>query len=216
MDDFDEIMNWDAYRKNSETFKNNKPFKFAFIEDIFNKEFQEKLYKTYPKYDESWKHYQDYSRSSRNMELGDPKQFLEKENSKFSSAWNKFFRYLATKDFVENMSKFTGIEFEKVVHVGFINSNKGDFSLPHIDGYNNSDGSILSRINVLMYFNKGWQKGDPGGTYICENEDESSLLFEPYNLDNSLVCFEETPNSWHGSRFIIKDVGRQAVSFALS
>lgn len=39
MDDFDEIMNWDAYRKNSETFKNNKPFKFAFIEDIFNKEF---------------------------------------------------------------------------------------------------------------------------------------------------------------------------------
>jgi Rps23 Pro-64 3,4-dihydroxylase Tpa1-like proline 4-hydroxylase len=216
MKNSNQIINWESFYKNQETFKTNKPVRFAFIEDVFNREFYEKLYQTYPKFDDSWTHYQDYSRSSRNKEFGDPAQFLEKENPALSREWNAFFKYLATDEFIKNLSEFAGIKLKKVLRAGFINSHKGDFSLPHVDGYHNPDGSINAILAVLLYFNKGWQKGDPGGTYMCTNEDESSMIFEPYNLENSLICFEQSPHSWHGSRYITKDVRRQACTLAIA
>ena len=94
----------------------------------------------------------------------------------------------------------------------FLASEKGDFQLPHID----SDGNYENKIQLIFYFSKNWQKGDPGGTFFCENEDEDSIIFEPYDLDNSMVCFEETPHSWHGTRYITKDVRRQAVLVSLT
>lgn len=216
MNDFKGIINWDNFYKNSDTFKNNKPFRFAFIEEVFNRDFYEKLYQTYPKYDETWKHYQDISRSSRTKEIGDPTQFLKKDEPTLSKEWNLFFRYLTTEEFIENLSKFSGIKLEKVNRAGFINSHKGDFSLPHVDGYQNPDGSVNFRVTMLIYFNKGWQKGEAGGTYISSDEDESTIIFEPYNLDNSLVCFEQSPQAWHGSRYITKDVRRQAIALAIA
>lgn len=215
MSNVDQIINWESFYKNSDTFKNNKPFRFAFVEEVFNRDFYEKLYQTYPKYDESWTNYQDYSRSSRNKEFGDPALCSDKDNPALSKEWNELFRYLASEEFIKNLSKFTGMDLKKSIRAGFINSHKGDFSLPHVDGYLNPDGSMNVRFSILAYFNKGWQKGEPGGTYICENEDESSLIFEPHNLDNSLMCFEQMPNAWHGSRYITKDVRRQAFTLAV-
>ena len=62
----------------------------------------------------------------------------------------------------------------------------------------------------------GWKKGEPGGTYIASEEDESTIVFEPYNLDNSWICFAETPRSWHGSRYQTHDTPRQSIQFTLS
>jgi len=41
----------------------------------------------------------------------------------------------------------------------------------------------------MAYFSKGWKKGDPDDTYVASDIDESSILFEPYNLDNIMVIF---------------------------
>ncbi len=49
MEDFSNIINWDNLFVKSEEFKQNKYFKFGFIEEFFNHDFYEKLYKTYPK-----------------------------------------------------------------------------------------------------------------------------------------------------------------------
>ena len=48
------IINWDNVFSESSTFKNNTPFKFAFIEEFFNRNFYEKLYETYPVIDNTW------------------------------------------------------------------------------------------------------------------------------------------------------------------
>ena len=40
-------------------------------------------------------------------------------------------------------------------------------------------------------------------------------LFEPYNLDNSFVCFAETPKSFHGSRYQTHDKPRPSIQFTL-
>jgi len=36
--------------------------------------------------------------------------------------------------------------------------------------------------------------------------DESSIVFESYNLDNSMVLFHDVPKSTHRTRMIIKDI----------
>ena len=56
--------------------------------------------------------------------------------------------------------------------------------------------------------------GDPGGTYMASEEDESSIIFEPYNLENSVAVFLDGPKSAHGVRLITKDVERRALYFS--
>ena len=67
----------------------------------------------------------------------------------------------------------------------------------------------------MIYFSKNWKNGDPGGTYISAEDDESSIIFEPYNLDNSVAIFHDGPNAMHGARYIKKDVERHALQITL-
>ena len=40
---------------------------------------------------------------------------------------------------------------------------------------------------MFVYFSKDWEKGDPGGTYLSDGLDESKIIFEPCNLDNTAL-----------------------------
>jgi hypothetical protein len=213
MENFDNIINWDAFKKNSDIFKKNKPCKWVFIENVFHQDFYDKLYNTYPQWDKTWDNPSDYARSSQQKMIGIPYDYVDKENPEFSKEWNKLIRYTATEEFRKNLSDFTGWDIQKTEYMSFMNSHKGDFSLPHLDGFKDCNGNTTFRLQMMFYFCKGWQKGDPGGTYVSDGEDESKIIFEPYNLDNSMMCFDVTsPDAWHGSRYIIKDVRRQALS----
>ena len=86
---------------------------------------------------------------------------------------------------------------------------KGGFQLPHI----HNDGP--STLIVFFYFSKGWEKGDPGGTYVASEADESKIIFEPYNLDNTCVMFAESSHSFHGSRYMTQDAIRRSIQFTL-
>ena len=39
MEDFSDVMDWENFFKQSENFKNSKPCKFAFVENVFKKDF---------------------------------------------------------------------------------------------------------------------------------------------------------------------------------
>ena len=67
----------------------------------------------------------------------------------------------------------------------------------------------------MLYFSKNWKKGDPGGTYVTPEEDESEMIFEPYNLDNTAIVFHDGPHAGHGVRYITKDVERRAIQIYL-
>jgi hypothetical protein len=210
-EDFDEILDTDKIMSYTESFKNSKPFRHAYIQRIFKKDFYDKLYETFPKYDNTWFVNNDYRRSART------RSFYSKEDNEptydhnLSSEWNKMKQFICSQQFLDIFSKFLGIKFSTVYESGFFANKKGDFQLPHID----EEGEYQFKIQCMFYFSKRWQKGDPGGTYLCKSDDEESLFFEPYDLDNSMVCFEETPDSWHGTRYITKDVTRQAFSISL-
>ena len=96
MENFDEICNWDNLFAQSETFKNNKPFKYAFVEEIFKRDFYEKLFENYPEYDkndESWSTSTEFSKHQfyRGWGKYDSGYYAGKEpDSKLSPEWNKF------------------------------------------------------------------------------------------------------------------------------
>ena len=48
------IINWENVLTHSNTFQDQKPTKWTFLEEFFVRDFYEKLYETYPKKDEGW------------------------------------------------------------------------------------------------------------------------------------------------------------------
>ena len=49
-----DMINWKNFDNESSNFKDRNPTKWAFIEEFLDRDFYEKLYDTYPKYDDTW------------------------------------------------------------------------------------------------------------------------------------------------------------------
>ena len=214
MEDFSEIINWDNVLKQKEDYQNKKPFRFTFIENFFKKEFYEKLYETYPKIDDSWSPSEHMAKSifmktwgTKDLSVAVP----EGDDPSFSEAWNKFKRYVESEEFITNFRKMTNVPVNKLKEFKLMAYKKGGFHVPHI--HNEGPSTLIFTI----YFSKGWEKGDPGGTYACTDVDdpENTIIFEPSNLDNSAILFHDGPKAAHGVRYIKKDVVRQGLQIYL-
>ena len=206
------IINWDNIFSQKEFFMNAKPFKFAFIENVFDNDFYEKLYQTYPKIDNTWTDGSNFSKSQLSKNWGGAKKnelVAEGADPTYSKEWNKFKLYAESEEFLSNFRKFSGTTVNKLKGFLFTAYRKGGFQLPHI--HNVGPNTVI----LMFYFSKGWEEGDAGGTYIASDDDESKIIFEPYNLDNSLVLLQDSPKSAHGVRIITKDMERKAIQVYL-
>jgi hypothetical protein len=202
------IINWENVLPHSKTFQDQKPTKWAFLEEFFVRDFYEKLYETYPKKDESWSFISTDDKSSygkwwRADHAG--QIVTDVEDTSFSESWNQFYHYLFSDEFISNIRKFSGVPVNRVKHFGFTLLTNGGYQLPHI--HNAGPNTLI----LMVYFSKNWKKGDPGGTYITPEEDESKMIFEPYNLDNTTIIFHDGAHAGHGVRYITKDVERRAI-----
>ena len=211
MEDFSGIINWKNLLSKSDDFQKNQPFKFGFIENIFGTHFYDNLYESYPDFD-TFKDGSDLSKSQVLRRWGNtlPKQYVEPGNdSDLSEEWNKLKRYAESDEFIENFRKFSGTRVNKLQQFHFIGYTQGGFQLPHI--HNVGPNTLV----MMFYFSKGWKKGQSGGTYMASEEDESKIIFEPYNLDNSLALFQDGPKAAHGTRVISENVERRALQITL-
>lgn len=203
-----DMVNWDSVFNESENFQKNSPFKFGFIENFFNSNFYNQLYQSYP----SFETFTDGSNLTKTQLVsfwGDCDEtnniVSDVEDSKYSSTWNSFKHYAHSEEFLENIRKFSQVSVSKLKQFNFIGYRKGGFQLPHI--HNVGPTTII----MLLYFSKGWEPGDPGGTYLASDTDESKIIFEPYNLDNTCAIFHDSPFSAHGVRYIKKNIERRGV-----
>ena len=206
------IINWENVLPHSKTFQDQKPTKWAFIEEFFVRDFYEKLYETYPKKDDSWFFETSNDKSAYRKWWAEENANdipSDVEDPNFSEHWNTFHRYLFSDEFLANIRKFSGVPVTKVKTLGFMLLTRGGYQLPHIHNVG------PSTLVLMLYFTKNWNKGDPGGTYITPEEDESKMIFEPYNLDNSAIIFHDGPHAGHGVRYITKDVERRAIQIYL-
>jgi len=212
MENFSDRINWDNIFAQSDAFRKNTPCKFGFIEELFQRDFYEKLYESYPKIDETWNHTTAIGKESFSLYFegyGKNKVVGDEDDPALSQEWNDLKRYARSKEFVENFRKFSGVPVNKLKYFHFIAMKKGGFQLPHVHNVG------PSTLVFMIYFSKNWKNGDPGGTYISAEDDESSIIFEPYNLDNSVAIFHDGPNAMHGARYIKKDVERHALQITL-
>ena len=211
-EDFSNMINWDNLFKQSSAFKNSEPFSFAFIENFFTDKFYNNLFETYPKIEDNWvissamSKYQHY-KTWNNTHINEPDK--PGNDPSFSEYFNKLKRYAESEEFVSNFRKFSGVPVSKTRTINFVSYKKGGFQYPHI--HNSSPSTLI----IMLYFSKGWNKGDPGGTYMATEEDESKMIFEPYNLNNSIALFHDGPRAAHGVRYITKDVTRQGMQIML-
>ena len=213
MSNSSQIINWENVFKQSSKFKTHKPFRFGFVEEFFSKDFYEKLYETYPAIDEKWIESSDHSKFQMNRFWSDntkANQIVEDNyDSSWSKEWNELKNYAHSDEFISNFRKFSGVEVDKIKHFHLIRLKKGGFQLPHIHNVG------PSTLVLMIYFSKNWIDGSPGGTYMATEEDESKIIFEPYNLDNSIALFHDGPNAAHGTRYITNDVDRRALQITL-
>ena len=206
------IINWEKLFSYSDTFQNNKPCKWAFIEDFFHREFYDQLYETFPKFDNSWEYVSSHDKDAFRKLWGNQKNDdipTNEEDSKFSKPWNEFYHYLFTDEFTQNMKNFSNVPVGGLKHFSMKLSKQGGYQSPHI--HNVGPSTLI----FMIYFSKHWEKGDPGGTYLTPEEDESKMIFEPYNLDNTAIVFQDGPCAGHGVRLIEKDVERRAIQVYL-
>ena len=209
------IINWDNVFKQSDSFKNNKPFKFGFVEKFIDHDFYERLYETFPKPDDLWFDASSLQKSKVmrhwGQNIGKHEIVPPGDDSSLSKEWNIFKKYVESKEFFENMQKFSGIPVNRLKHFSFAIKRKGDFQISHA---HNTGPNILI---LMIYFTKGWTEGEPGGTYVATDlDDESSIIFEAYNLDNSVTIFHDGPDAIHGVRRITKDgAERKAIQLYL-
>ncbi len=208
MDGFSNIINWGSVSNQSDSFKNQTPFHFAFIEEFFERDFYEKLYETYPKIDETWTfaHTATKTQLTKYWNGIGPNDVVGCEDDpQYSEEWNKFKSYAQSEEFVEKIRKFSGVPINKLKFFHFMSYTKGGFQEPHF--HNVGPNTLV----FMVYLSKNWKKGEPGGTYMASGVDESSIIFEPYNLDNSTAVFLDGPKSAHGVRMITKDIERRAL-----
>ena len=202
-----DIVNWQNAYEQSSNFKNQNSTKWAFVEEFLDRNFYEELYKTYPKFDNTWREEDSYDRLAyRKFWKKDKEESVITEyDSRYSESWNKFLKYAWSEEFIKKLVEVTGVEVTGLRHFCFMYAKKDNFQSPHI--HNVSDKTLI----VFIYFSKNWKKGDPGGTYLSDGRNESKILFEPSNLDNTSLFVLDGPDAAHGMRKITKDVERRAI-----
>ena len=216
-------VNWQNAYDQSSNFKNSGPTKWAFVKEFLDRDFYEELYKTFPKFDNTW--YLTDSAGSKTDEKLAYRKFWKREKSRYytdgtpinehnliqeydsmySESWNKFLNHAWSEEFVKKLVEVTGVEVSGLRHFCFMYAKKDCFQSPHI--HNVSDKTLI----VFLYFSKNWEEGDPGGTFLSDGLDESKILFEPYDLDNTALFVLDGPKAAHGVRKITKDVERRAI-----
>jgi len=201
------IVNWQNASSQSLNFKNSSPTKWAFIKEFLDRGFYEELYKTFPKFDDTWILEDSYDKIGyrKFWKKDDERNHIQEYDSRYSESWNKFLKHAWSEEFIKKLVEVTGVEVTGLRHFCFMYAKKDGFQSPHI--HNVSDKTLI----VFIYFSKNWEEGDPGGTYLSDGRDESKILFEPYDLDNTSLFVLDGPNAAHGVRRITKDVERRAI-----
>ena len=202
-----DIVNWQNAHEQSSNFKNHSPTKWTFVKEFLNRDFYEELYNTFPKLDNTCSVKDSYDTLSyqKFWKRDQETNLIQEYDSRYSESWNKFLEHLWSKEFIKKLVEVTGIEVTGLRHFCFMYAKKDCFQGCHI--HNVSDKTLI----VFIYFSKNWEKGDPGGTFLSDGKDESKILFEPDDLDNTSLFVLDGPNAAHGVRKITKDVERRAI-----
>lgn len=132
---------------------------------------------------------------------GSIKKFSESKIDVLPSKTQKILAFLNSNDFVEEVSKITGINDlipdPSYEGGGVHKTHKGGFLKVHTDFNWNSKLKAYRRVNLIIYLNNDW-KNDWGGECEFWSYDRKSEVRKIKPFFNNLVIFSTNDFTFHG------------------
>ena len=185
-------QNWNSL---SEQYQCAEPFPSICIDNFLTEEFATRVASAYPEYEDAKKVGREFNATNESLKV----QITEPPL--FPSPVAELSDALSSKEFIEIMSKLSGIEslvWDPSFVGGGMHLTKSSGLLDvHVDFNFESKLDLFRRINILIYLNPVWDKTWGGEVELWDKEVKNCIQsFEP--KFNRCVIFSTSDISFHG------------------
>lgn len=180
---------------NAQQFRSADPFRHVVMENFLDPDFCRQLLADFPRFE------QRYALNEMGQAGG---KAVRMDVRDLSAAYRRLDDYLQTREFLDYMSRVTGIadlRYDGDYIGGGTHENRDGQSLDaHIDFNYHPATRQHRRLNLIVYLNEEWQD-DWGGTLQLHSDPWDSAANRTtavLPLFNRAVVFETHEHSWHG------------------
>jgi hypothetical protein len=188
-----------------------KPFPFFCIDGFLEKEFAHRVLAAFPSYDEAMKIGKMFSAVNEKgkVQLTDASKFAEPV-AQLNAA-------LAEQEFLDLLSYVMDIPTlladDQLIGGGIHETGPRGHLDVHVDFNYVQERELHRRLNILIYFNKGWRE-EWGGNIELWDKDVKHCIHSFSPIFNRCVVFETNEISYHGVSAVQCPPGMSRKSFA--
>jgi Rps23 Pro-64 3,4-dihydroxylase Tpa1-like proline 4-hydroxylase len=198
----------EALRNN---FRNAKPFPFFCVDNFLRQEFAEEVLASFPSF-------ADAQQVGREFKGVNEKGKVQVTDSKlFAGPVRRLNEQLASREFLDLLSYVTGmrdlVADEHLVGGGIHQTGARGHLDVHVDFNYIKERELHRRLNILVYFNKGWLP-EWGGNIELWDADVKRCVQSLSPIFNRCVVFETNEISFHGVSAVKCPDGVSRKSFA--
>lgn len=172
-------------------FNTAKPYKHVVIDNFLHENVADQLNDTFPTYETLNKKY-----DGLNEKKAEGSNFQD-----FNPLFQAVKSEISSPEFCRWITSITGIQdvfvTDDALGSGLHQGKTGSFLDIHIDFSMHHIQNVFRRLNLLIYFNKGWKDEWNGHTELW-NIDMTVLEKKVKPIFNRVLIFETTGNSYHG------------------
>lgn len=171
---------------------------YVFLENILDNQFFTQLVKNYPKVqylDPPSDLYKSYNRGMqwvRGM----------KQNPLYHDLYphvSDFLTYLRSQEFGQRVSNLAGDQIQRSCYSFLVTSSvTGSNVAPHRDSISVGSSKYSKGFMNMVFFIKGTGGSNSGGLAILGDNTFEQVIFEPYNLINSVLIYNSLFPFYHG------------------
>lgn len=187
-------------------FSTASPYKHIVIDNFLNDEVAKELMGKFPAYEQMNKKY-----DGLNEQKAEGSNFQD-----FDPLFSKLRDMISSKEFCHWMSEITGVQDLFVTNdalgAGLHQGKRGSFLDIHIDFSMHHINNVYRRLNLLIFFNEGWQDEWKGHTELW-NSDMTECVKKVRPDFNRAIIFQTTGKSYHGYGKISPPEGINRKSF---
>jgi hypothetical protein len=192
-------------------YESATPVPWFSIDDFLEVDFAEKIYRSFPSFDEAMKAGRLFSA------VNEKGKVQITDSSKFPEPIAILNRELNSPEFLKTMAYVTRtpdlLADAELIGGGIHETGPRGHLDVHLDFDYIPERQLYRRFNILVYFNKDW-KSEWGGEFELWNSDVTELAHSFAPKFNRCVLFETNDRSWHGVNAVKCPGGQSRKSFA--
>jgi Rps23 Pro-64 3,4-dihydroxylase Tpa1-like proline 4-hydroxylase len=176
-------------------FQNQKPFPSICIDNFLNIDFANEVADAFPSFEEAQKMGRGFNA------VNERGKYQITDSSAFPAPIKQLHNSLASEDFLQMMSKMSGIEGlvadDELVGGGIHQTGPRGHLDVHVDFNYIVDRKLHRRLNILVFFNHDWQE-QWGGNLELWDQDVKICHHKFLPIFNRCCIFQTSEISFHG------------------